>query len=317
MDYITRPAPYKIISQEGNEAVFEIENLYPGYGLTLGNALRRVLLSSLPGAAITLVKIKGVDHEFSTMTMVYEDVIEILLNLKQVRFKLFGDEPQTAFLRVKGEREVKAQDIEAPSQVEVVNVDHHIATLTDKKSELEIELRIERGIGYQTVEQRHKEKMPIGTIAIDSIFTPVRKVNYQIEDMRVGERTDYNRLLVTLETDGTITPENAFNESVNILITQFQGMLSLGSAANSEQESEKEFEPAGEELKSEAGKAGGDLTELGFSTRTLGALSRAGIVSLADLKDKSLEELTSLRGMGEKGINEIKSELAKLGIELK
>lgn len=308
MDHITLPTPYAIIKKDGNEAVFEIENLYPGYGLTLGNAIRRVLLSSLPGAAITLVKIKGVDHEFSTIPMVQEDVIEILMNLKQIRVRLFGDEPQKIVVKVKGEREVKAGDIEAPSQVEIVNPDAHIVFLTDKKAEFEMELQVDSGIGYQTVEQRHHAKMPIGTIAIDAIFTPIRKVNYQIENMRVGDRTDYNRLRIIIETDGSITPEKAFQDSVNLLIKQFQGLITE-KTDTVEASSEGGVDLAGV-------VSGGDLGELNLSARTVGALVRAGISSIAVLKSKSAKDIESVKGLGSKGVNEIKDELAKLGIEL-
>ncbi len=177
---ITLPTPPKLISKKENEAVFEIENLYPGYGITIGNAMRRILLSSLKGAAITAARIKSVNHEFSTIPHVFEDVTEIILNLKQVRLKLIGGESQKLNLNVNGEREIKAKDIHCRAQVEIVNPDAHIATLTDKHAELEIELDVEPGIGYQTVEQRTKEKLSIGTIASDAIFPPFLKVNYDI-----------------------------------------------------------------------------------------------------------------------------------------
>lgn len=221
---IPTPIPPKMIKNEANRTIFKIEGLYPGYGLTLGNALRRVLLSSLPGAAVTLVKIKGVDHEFSTVSYVIEDVVEIILNLKQLRFKLFSEEPQILRLKVSGAKEVKAKDIQVPSQVELVNPDAHIATLTDKKAELEMEIQIERGLGYAPVEQRKKEKtgLEIGAIAVDAIYTPIRKINYEVENMRVGEKTDYNRLIIDIETDGTITPQEAIEKASRILVEQFQ-----------------------------------------------------------------------------------------------
>jgi len=212
------PNPPKIIKKKENFAQFVIEALYPGYGITIGNSLRRVLLSSLPGAAITQIKIKGVQHEFSTIPGVLEDVVEIMLNLKQLRFKLYTDEPQIATLNVKGEKEVKGGDFKVPSQVEIVNKDFHIATLTDKKATLEMEALIERGLGYEPVERRKKEKLEIGVIPLDAIFTPIRKVNYRVENMRVGERTDFDRLFFEIETDGTITPEEAIAEASNILI---------------------------------------------------------------------------------------------------
>jgi len=218
---IPLPKTPKIVEKKGNFARFIIEALYPGYGITIGNSLRRVLLSSLPGAAITQVKIKGVQHEFSTIPGVLEDVVDIMLNLKQLRFKLYSDSPQTATLKVKGEKEVKGADFKLPSQVEIVNKDAHIATITDKKTTLEMEVIIEKGLGYEPVERRKKEKLEIGMIPLDAIFTPIRKINYHIENMRVGERTDFDRLFFEIETDGTLTPEEAISEASNILISHF------------------------------------------------------------------------------------------------
>ncbi|MDI6591377.1 MAG: DNA-directed RNA polymerase subunit alpha [Patescibacteria group bacterium] len=218
---IPLPLQPKVIEKKGNRAIFEIEALYPGYGVTIGNSLRRVLLSSLPGAAVTQMKIKGVPHEFSTIPGVLEDVISIMLNLKQLRFKIFTDEPQKATLKVKGEKEVKGSDFEFPPQVELVNKNAHIATLTDKKAELEMEIQIGKGLGYQPRESRKKEKLEIGTIPIDSIFTPIKRVAYRIENMRVGERTDFDRLFLEIETDGTITPEEALAEASEILVKHF------------------------------------------------------------------------------------------------
>ncbi len=218
---IPLPLKPKIIEKKENRARFEIEALYPGYGVTIGNSLRRVLLSSLEGAAVTQMKIKGVSHEFSTIPGILEDVIQIMLNLKQLRFRIYTDEPQKATLKVKGEREVKGSDFKIPAQLELVNKDCHIATLTDKKTELEMEIQIEKGIGYSPREARKKEKLEIGTIPLDAIFTPVRKVAFQVENMRVGERTDFDRLFLEIETDGTITPESALTEASEILLSHF------------------------------------------------------------------------------------------------
>ncbi|MBI2626019.1 MAG: DNA-directed RNA polymerase subunit alpha [Candidatus Nealsonbacteria bacterium] len=218
---IPMPSQPKIIEKKDNLAVFEIEGLWPGYGVTIGNSLRRVLLSSLQGAAITQVKIKGVQHEFSTIPGVLEDVVTILLNLKQLRFKLHSEEPQRIRLLVKGEKEALGSSFDLPSQVELMNKESHIATVTDKKTELDIEVLIEKGMGYEPVESRKKSKLEIGTIAVDAIFTPVRKVSYRVESMRVGERTDFDRLLLELETDGTITPEEAISHTSEILVSHF------------------------------------------------------------------------------------------------
>jgi len=213
--------PPKIIEKKGNWARFKIEALYPGYGVTVGNSLRRVLLSSLPGAAVTQVKIKGVPHEFSTLPGVLEDIILIMQNLKQLRFRIYSEEPQKANLKVKGEREIKGSDFELPSTIELINKAAHIATLTAKSSELNMEIQIEKGIGYFPREAREKEKLEIGAIPLDAIFTPVKRVSYRVENMRVGERTDFDRLFLEIETDGTIGPEAAFTESSEILVKHF------------------------------------------------------------------------------------------------
>ena len=221
---ILLPQKPKIIKKEENRAIFEIDGCYPGYGMTLGNAFRRVLLSSLPGAAITAVKIRGVSHEFSTIPYIIEDVIRIILNLKQVRFKILSQEalPIKIELKVSGEKEVKAKDIKLTSEIEIINKDIHIATLTNKKAKLEMEIEVDSGLGYVPVEKRKKEKLEIGVIAVDANFTPIRKINYEIENMRVGDRTDFNRLIIDIETDGSLTPEEAFSKAAEILVEHFQ-----------------------------------------------------------------------------------------------
>jgi DNA-directed RNA polymerase subunit alpha len=218
---IPLPKAPKIIKKEKNKVTFEIEALYPGYGVTIGNALRRVLLSSLEGAAVTQMKIKGVPHEFTTIPGVLEDVVTIMLNLKQLRFKMIGEEPQRATLKIKGEKEVKGSDFELPAQLELVNPDCHIATLTSKNAKLEMEILVEKGVGYLPRERKRKEKLEIGVIPVDAIFTPVKRVAMRTENMRVGERTDFDRLFLEIETDGTITPEEAFLKACEILINQF------------------------------------------------------------------------------------------------
>ena len=224
---INLPHVPKVVKKEGHKAVFEIEALHPGYGITIGNSLRRVLFSSLEGAAVTQMKIKGVLHEFSTIPGVLEDVITIMINLKQLRFKLFSDEPQKATLKIKGEKEVKGSDFKLPSQVELVNKNCHIATLNSKSADLEMEIQIEKGIGYLSRETRKKtagslpEKLEIGAILLDANFTPVKRVSSRIENMRVGERTDFDRLFLEIETDGIIEPEQAFYQASEILINHF------------------------------------------------------------------------------------------------
>ena len=191
---IPLPLPPKVIQKKKNQAVFEIEGLYPGYGVTIGNALRRVLLSSLEGAAVTEVKIKGVPHEYSTMPGVLEDTIMILLNIKNLRFKIFEGEGQKISLKVKGDGEVKGSDFQCPSQIKLVNPDLHIATITDKKTELDIEIMVERGIGYVPKDLIKIKKAEIGAIAVDAIFTPIKNVSFHVENMRVGDRTDFDKL---------------------------------------------------------------------------------------------------------------------------
>jgi DNA-directed RNA polymerase subunit alpha len=224
------PKEVKVISHGDTHAEVLLEGLYPGYGITVGNALRRVLLSSLPGAAITSFRIAGVPHEFTTIPGVVEDVVEIMLNLKRIRLKSFSEEPVELTLKVKGEREVKAGDIEKNPMVEIVNPEAHIATITEKNVSLEMMFRVERGIGYLPVELRKKEKLPIGEIALDAIFTPITKVNFQVENMRVGDRTDYNRLRLSVDTDGTTDPIAAIKEASEILMEHFALFSSLGGA---------------------------------------------------------------------------------------
>jgi len=227
---ISLPKKPKIIEQDKNasRASIEIRELYPGYGPTIGNALRRALYSSLPGAAVTSLKISGVSHEFSTVEGVLEDVLEISLNVKQIRLNLHGDEPQTLVLKAKGKKEVTAKDIEVPSQVEILNKDAHILTLTSPKSSIEMELRVEQGLGYVQVDQDEKDKKEIGVIRLDAVFSPVKKVNFEVENMRVGDRTDYNRLVLDITTDGTVSAQDAFIRATKVMLEHFNLFMSLG-----------------------------------------------------------------------------------------
>ncbi len=219
---IQLPEQVKVIAKNANWATFEIGPLMPGYGATIANPLRRALLSSLEGSAVTSIKIGKVDHEFSSIPGVLEDVIQIILNVKKIRFNLHGDGPVKLHLEVKGEKTVSARDIKANADVEVINADQHIATLTDKKTEFSMELDIEKGIGYVPVEQRAKEKLAIGVIAIDAAFSPVQVVNFKIEDVRVGHRIDFNKITMELETDGSLQPEAAMKKAAEILIDHFR-----------------------------------------------------------------------------------------------
>lgn len=212
----------KVVSNKDNKGVFEIEALYPGYGVTLGNSLRRVLLSSLEGAAITQVKIKGASHEFTTISGLKEDVLGVLLNLKQVRLQMFDEGPFSATLKVKGVKEVTAGDFKTPNQVEIANKNLVIAHLTEKSADLDLEIQISKGIGYETAETRRRGKEEIGIISLDAIYTPIEKVSYRVEQMRVGERTDFDRLIIQIETDGTLNPEVALKQASTILVSQLE-----------------------------------------------------------------------------------------------
>lgn len=320
---ISFPLPPKIIHKNKNQALFEIEGLYPGYGVTIGNSLRRVLLSSLPGAAVVEVKIKGVAHEFSTIHGVLEDVIVLLLNIKNLRFKIYEGDSQKVELKIKGEKQVKGADFKLPSQVKLVNPDIHIATITDKNTELDIEILIEKGIGYVQKDQRKGKKLSgatqtkseIGAISLDAIYTPIKNVNFQVESMRVGDRTDFNKLNLEIETDGTITPEEAFFDACDLLIKHFN-IIFEGKAGK-----EKE-KPARNALHSDEGEEESDVTkksveDLKFSTRTLNALMDNNIKTIGGLIRKNEKSLLELDGMGDKAISEIKRKLKKLGFELK
>ncbi len=301
------------MKQDGNKAIFEIEGCYPGYGITLGNALRRVLLSSLPGAAITGFKINGVHHEFSTIPGVLETAVDIILNLKQVRLKLHTDGPVKIFLKGKGEKALKAKDIQATSDVEIINKDAHIITLTDKKAEVDMEIEVCSGLGYEPVDMRKKERLEIGKVAIDAIFSPVKKVNFEVENMRVGDRTDYNLLRLEVETDGSIDPVDALRQSGDILVRHFEIFGQMGKAEEKSVSAEKETKEKKESTDASKIK----VEEMKLSSRTITALTEAGIKTAGGLAKKTEETLGEIKGMGEKGIKEIKKALKKLGLTLK
>ncbi|MDI6820963.1 MAG: DNA-directed RNA polymerase subunit alpha [Patescibacteria group bacterium] len=225
--HLSETVEIKKISEKGNLGVFHIEGLYTGYGTTLGNALRRTLLSSLPGAAITQIKIKGADHEFSTLPGMTEDVVEFMLNLKKVRFHFFAEEPQVLTLKVKGEKEVTASDIQSTTLVKVVNPELHLVSLTKKGADLDMELTVEKGLGYVPAEARRLERLPVGTVVLDAVFSPIVRVTFSVENMRVGDRTDYNRLLIEIETDDSISPSEALHKSANILKDHFEKISAI------------------------------------------------------------------------------------------
>ena len=317
---IILPSKPRVVSENEFKGVYEIDGLYPGYGHTLGNSLRRIVLSSLPGAAITSVKIDGVSHEFSTMTGVKEDVVLVLLHLKKLRFKMLSDEPQTASLTVKGPKIATAADISVSGQLEVLNPELYIAEVTDKATTLSIEMTVERGLGFMPRDMHNKDKVEIGTIAVDAIFTPIRRVSYEVENMRVGDKTNHNRLRMHIETDGTISPREALESSIRIMIDQLAAVVGFVETKAPAIEAASETTAASEE-----GAGGDDMSEvlktridtLDLPSRIVNALTDAGIRTLGGLARKKKEDLLEIEGMGEKGIQEIKKVLSNHGITLK
>ena len=320
---IVLPSKLNIVSEDNQKGIYEIEGLYPGYGHTLGNSLRRIILSSIPGAAITQVKIKGADHEFATLSGIREDVITMILNLKKVRFQLVGDESATATLSVKS-GVATAGNFETSGQLTVMNPDQYIAEVTGK-TELHIEVVVAQGLGFVSREMLSKEKVDIGTIMLDARFSPIVGVSYDVEDMRVGDRTNYNRLRIAIETDGSLDPKQALEDAMKIMLDQFRAILDLKEIAEV-----KSTEPVAPAMISSEDSLSGetpseDLTEvlktridsLQLSTRTLNALSDAGIRTVGGLIQKTEEGLLDLDGFGEKGLNEVKEVLSSYGLSLK
>jgi DNA-directed RNA polymerase subunit alpha len=317
MEYhITLPSKPRIVSEEGMQGIYEIDSLYPGYGHTLGNSLRRIILSSLPGAAVTQVKIEGASHEFATIDGMRETAMELLLNLKRVHFVLHGDEPQTISLSAKGTREVTAKDFNLPSQVEIKNPEQHICDLSGKAS-LELEATIERGLGYVPREVLTKDKVDIGTIALDATFTPIRRVNYEVENMRVGDRTDFNRLRILIETNGTIAPREALEQSIETMVHQLKAVIGFQEETSAPAETVSSFAKATEDAAPAAGASKVKIADLGLSTRIASVLEDAGIKSAAGLTRKTASALLEVDGIGEKAIEEISGALAGFGLTLK
>jgi DNA-directed RNA polymerase subunit alpha len=320
---IIMPSKPRVVEEVENKGVFEIDGLSPGYGHTLGNSLRRIILSSLPGASVTSIKIDGVSHEFQTMDGIKEDVIVMILNLKKTRFKMLSDEPQTVTLSIKGPKEVTASDIKTGGQVEILNPELHIVEVTGKVN-LNIEMKVEKGLGFIPKEIFQKDKVDVGTIAVDAIFTPIRRVAYEVENMRVGDKTNHNRLRITIETDGTLTAREALSNSIEIMINQLKAIIDFKEPEEIvEKKTSKEKEEMMMDEKEE--KKGGDFADvlktrtdsLDLSTRTLNALTGANIRTLGGLARKKREDLLEVEGIGEKGITEIKKVLNKFGLNLK
>jgi DNA-directed RNA polymerase subunit alpha len=328
---IMLPSKPKAVVEENNKGVYEIDGLVPGYGFTLGNSLRRIILSSIPGVAITGVKIEGAQHEFSTLEGVKEDIIAILLNLKNIRFSVVGDEPKTVTLSVKGPKIVTAKDIKTTGDVSVINEDHYICEVTGKTG-ISIEITVEKGLGFVTREQLNKQKAEIGTIFMDAIFSPIRRASYDVEEMRVGDKTNFNRLRLTIETDGSITPRMALESSVRIMLNQLAAIIEVDSEEIIAEvvQSKKASHASVEEIVSETeGKEDSeddvDVTDvlktridgIGLSTRTLNALSAANIRTVGGIARKHKNDLLEIDGIGDKGIQEIRDALSVFGLAIK
>ncbi len=299
------PLPNKVSFEELGNNKYQIimEPLYPGYGVTIGNSLRRILLSSLPGAAVIAVRIKGVDHEFSTVQNVKEDVIEIILNLKQMRMKVHTDQPVTLECKVKGEKAVTAGDFKSNSDVEVVNKDLHIATLDNKTADFEMEVIVQAGRGYVPVEQRENEKLEIGMIAVDAIYTPVRTVNFEVKNVRVGQITNFDQLTMTLETDGTTNGKDAIDASARVLLQHFSMFTKDSMDAQAELAAAPVLDVAVEEgLKTPEED---DLKSLGLSNRSYNALIKNNITKISELQNLTHDDFLKFEGLGDKSIEEI------------
>ena len=315
---IILPSKPRIVKEDAVSGVYEIDGLYPGYGHTLGNSLRRIILSSIPGASITSLSIDGVKHEFSAIDGIKEDVIAIILNLKKTRFKLHGDDAQKATLHIKGAKTVSASDITLPTQLEVMNKDQYICESTAKDVDLAIEITVEKGLGYVPREVLLKDEADIGTIVLDASFTPIRRASYEVENMRVGDRTDHNRLRVAIETDGTITPREVLESSIHTMITQLQSIVGFRAEVVDLPKEAKQapIVDSSDSLDlTDASKV--KIEDLGLSTRTENALVAASIRTAGGLTRKSEEDLLATDGLGEKGITEIKKALSDLGLTLK
>lgn len=321
---IVLPSKPKVLKEKGNTGSYEVEGLYPGYGHTLGNSLRRIILSSLPGSAVTAIKIAGVPHEFSTVQGIKEDVIQIILNLKKIKFSVTGEDDVVVTLKSKGIGEVKASDIDIAGQVEILTPDVHIATLTEKDAVLDMEITLSKGIGYVPKEMMQKERVAVGTINLDAAFSPVVHASYDVEQMRVGDRTDFNRLIVTVQTDGSITPKEAFEKSVEIMIHQLKAIINfvdpveevrvnreiVSADADASAEESVDKEAMDDVLKTR-------IESLDVGQRTINALIEANIRTVGGLIRKKEQDILDIDGIGQKGLDELKDILGGFGLSLK
>jgi DNA-directed RNA polymerase subunit alpha len=298
------------LTEDNTYGKFVVEPLERGYGITLGNSLRRILLSSLPGAAVTSVKIDGVLHEFSTIPGVVEDVTDIILNLKQLSLKVHSDEPKVLRIEAEGEGEVKAGDIHTDADVEILNPDLHIATL-DKGGRLVAEINVGKGRGYVPADQNKTPDMPIGVIPVDSIFSPIRRVNYTVEHTRVGNRTNFDKLTLEVWTNGTIRPDEACATAAKILKEHLELFLSLTDDADAIEVMQEKDDNDRNKLMEMT------IEELDLSVRSYNCLKRAGINTVAELCAKTDEEMIKVRNLGKKSLEEVKQKLAAIGLSLR
>ena len=307
---IEKPTIVKEIDEDGCYGKFVIEPLERGYGTTLGNCMRRILLSSLPGAAVTSVKIDGILHEFSTIPGVKEDVTEIILNLKQLAVKLTGDDTKRVIINVVGPKEVTAADIIGDAEMEIYNPDLHIATLEDNAA-LVMEINLARGRGYVSAEMNKTEDTPISVIPVDSIYTPVRKANFTVQNTRVGQVTDYDKLILEIWTDGSTTPEEGVSVGAKIMQEHLNLFIELDDNADGlEIMIEKE-----EDQKEKALEM--TIEELELSVRSFNCLKRASINTVEELTGRTEEDMMKVRNLGKKSLEEVKNKLEELGLDLK
>ena len=306
---IHTPGLVAIDDHSDTSSTFVIEPLQSGYGMTLGNSLRRVLLSSISGAAITSFKIEGVTHEFTTINGVKEDIVAIMLNFKRLRFRVYGDDAQTVRIVKKGKGVVTAKDIQVNADVEVVNPDQVIATIDDDKASLVVDLVVETGRGYRTIEESTSKKQS-DFIALDAIFSPVVRVRYKVEKTRIGQMIDLDRLNVTVDTDGTITPRDAFEEAAAILVNQYAALA--GKTRLPAQESTSMQGPTAEPTSDDGSMLNTNIEDLNLTARTTNALVNNDIHTIQDLFALSDAELRDLKGFGSKALDEVKDKLAEL-----
>jgi len=299
-DSITLPR-IKNTKTLGNYASYDIEPLEAGYGMTLGNALRRVLLSSLPGAAVTSIRVEGVQHEFQDIPNVTEDVTDIVLNVKKLRRRSFSDHPVSMHLEVAGERKITAADIMAPSTVEIVNPELHIATLDNEDARLEMELVVETGRGYVPADS--KEDQPIGVIPIDAIYTPVQKVNYTVEHTRVGQMTNFDKIVLEITTDGTVTPDEALRQSADILVQHFSQLANYRAVSIEPEKAPLSSLPIPQKIYDTP------IEELDLSVRAYNCLKRSNITKVGQVLSMNEDDLLGVRNFGEKSLQELRERL--------